>query len=70
MVRRAFEKVEKEFESFDYRPLVDPLKRTGSAWPVALYVLGMAIVTSVSVLVATETAHQEIHDEIKEEISQ
>ncbi|HJQ70906.1 MAG TPA: MFS transporter [Blastocatellia bacterium] len=45
------------------------LKRTGSSWPVALYVLGMAIVTTASVLVASETAHQEIHEEIKEHLA-
>jgi MFS transporter, MHS family, shikimate and dehydroshikimate transport protein len=38
------------------------LKRTGSSWPVALYVFGMAVVTTVSVFVATETAHGEIHE--------
>jgi metabolite-proton symporter len=40
------------------------LKRTGSSWPVAVYVLGMAIVTTISVFVATETAHREIHEEV------
>jgi hypothetical protein len=91
MVRRAFEEVEKVYQSFDHRPLIDSqggdshlssvlagglspliatylLKRLG-AWPVALYVLGMAIVTTVSVLVATEPANQEIHEEIKEKIT-
>ena len=40
------------------------LKRTGSSWPIALYVLGMAVVTTVSVFVATETAHHEIHERV------
>jgi MFS family permease len=43
------------------------LKRTGSSWPVALYVFGMAVVTTVSVFAATETAHHEIHERISVE---
>jgi len=36
------------------------LKRTGVSWPIALFVVGMAVVTTVSVFLATETAHGEI----------
>jgi MFS transporter, MHS family, shikimate and dehydroshikimate transport protein len=36
------------------------LKRTGVSWPIALFVVGMAAVTTVSVFLAMETAHGEI----------
>jgi metabolite-proton symporter len=36
------------------------LQRTGVSWPIALFVVGMAAVTTVSVFLATETAHGEI----------
>jgi hypothetical protein len=36
------------------------LKRTGASWPIALFVVGMAAVTTVSVLLAAETAHGQI----------
>ena len=36
------------------------LKRTGVSWPIALFVVGMAAVTTVSVFLASETAHGEI----------
>ncbi len=36
------------------------LKRTGSSWPIALYLVGMATVTTVSVYLATETVHEDI----------
>lgn len=36
------------------------LKRTGSSSPVALFIIGMAAVTTVSVYWAAETAHEEI----------
>jgi len=36
------------------------LKRTGVSWPIALFVVGMAAVTTVSVFLAAETAHGEI----------
>jgi MHS family shikimate/dehydroshikimate transporter-like MFS transporter len=36
------------------------LKRTGASWPIALFVVGMAVVTTVSVFLAAETAHGEI----------
>ena len=38
------------------------LKQTGSASPVALYIILMAVVTTVSVYLATETSHQDITD--------
>src|SRR5262245_36413294 len=40
-------------------PLIatDLLKRTGVSWPIALFVVGMAAVTTVSVFLATETVH-------------
>jgi MHS family shikimate/dehydroshikimate transporter-like MFS transporter len=43
-------------------PLIatDLLRRTGSSWPIALYIIGVAIVTMVSVLLASETAHRDI----------
>lgn len=43
-------------------PLVatDLLRRTGRSWPVALYIVGMALVTTLSVFLAGETAHREI----------
>lgn len=36
------------------------LQRTGVSWPIALFVVGMAAVTTVSVFLAVETAHVEI----------
>ena len=36
------------------------LKRTGRAWPIALYIVGMALVTTVSVFFASETVHSQI----------
>jgi metabolite-proton symporter len=36
------------------------LRRTGVSWPIALFVVGMAAVTTVSVFLAAETAHGEI----------
>ena len=36
------------------------LQRTGGSWPIALFVVGMAAVTTVSVFLAIETAHGEI----------
>jgi MFS transporter, MHS family, shikimate and dehydroshikimate transport protein len=43
-------------------PLIatDLLRRTGRSWPIALYIIGMALVTTVSVFLASETAHEEI----------
>jgi len=41
------------------------LRRTGRSSPIAIFVIGMAIVTTVSVYFATETAHKEIHKEIE-----
>ncbi|HEX5082134.1 MAG TPA: MFS transporter, partial [Blastocatellia bacterium] len=39
------------------------LHRTGASWPIALFVVGMAAVTTVSVFLASETAHSEINIE-------
>jgi hypothetical protein len=39
------------------------LQRTGASWPIALFVVGMAVVTTVSVFLATETAHGEVYTE-------
>jgi MFS transporter, MHS family, shikimate and dehydroshikimate transport protein len=43
-------------------PLIatDLLRRTGSSWPVALYIIGVATLTMVSVFLASETAHKDI----------
>jgi MFS transporter, MHS family, shikimate and dehydroshikimate transport protein len=40
------------------------LHRTGASWPIALFVVGMAAVTTVSVFLASETAHGEITTEL------
>jgi MFS transporter, MHS family, shikimate and dehydroshikimate transport protein len=39
------------------------LKRTDSSWPIALYVIGMATLTIISVLLASETARAGIDSE-------
>jgi metabolite-proton symporter len=39
------------------------LKRTGASWPIAVVVVGMAAVTTISVFLAIETAHVEIDAE-------
>jgi MFS family permease len=39
------------------------LRRTGASWPIALFIVGMAAVTTVSVFLAVETAHEEITTE-------
>jgi MFS family permease len=44
------------------------LQRTGVSWPISLFVVGMAAVTTVSVFLATETAHSEIIAESGAEI--
>ncbi|NOT60569.1 MAG: MHS family MFS transporter [Acidobacteria bacterium] len=36
------------------------LRKYGASWPIALFVVGMAVVTTVSVLWAAETAHSEM----------
>jgi len=36
------------------------LRSTGRSWPIALFVIGMAVVTTLSVWLAAETAHGEI----------
>ena len=33
------------------------LKKTGKSWPISLFIIGMAVITSISVLLASETAH-------------
>jgi MHS family shikimate/dehydroshikimate transporter-like MFS transporter len=38
------------------------LNRAGGAWPVAVYLIALAVVTVVSVLLAPETAHRNISD--------
>jgi metabolite-proton symporter len=40
------------------------LRRTGSSWPIALFVVAMAIVTMISVILAIETSNQEIDTEV------
>lgn len=37
------------------------LQQTGSSWPIALYIIGMAVITTLSVYLASETAHEDIH---------
>lgn len=46
-------------------PLIatDLLRRTGASWPIALFVVGIAAVTTLSVFLAAETLHKEIVDE-------
>jgi hypothetical protein len=36
------------------------LAKIGASWPIALYVIGMAAITTISVYVASETAHKDI----------
>lgn len=36
------------------------LADTGSSWPIALYIIGMAAITTLSVYLASETAHKDI----------
>ena len=38
------------------------LSRTGSYWPIAVYMIGMAFITVVSVFLATETPFAEISE--------
>jgi len=33
------------------------LQRTGSSWPISLFIIGLAAITTVSVWLASETAH-------------
>ncbi len=39
------------------------LRRTGASWPISLFIAGMAMVTTLSVYLAAETAHGEIAGE-------
>jgi metabolite-proton symporter len=41
---------------------VDLLARTGSYWPIAVYMIGMALITVVSVFLATETSFADISE--------
>lgn len=43
-------------------PLIatDLLRRTGRSWPIALYIIGMALLTTLAVFLAGETAHREM----------
>jgi metabolite-proton symporter len=41
------------------------LKRTGSSWPISLFIMGLAAITSISVWLASETAHVDIATESK-----
>ena len=43
------------------------LAATGSYWPIAVYMIGMAMITVVSVFLATETSFGEISDAEPEE---
>ena len=45
-------------------PLIatDLLRRTGKSWPIALYVVAMGAITTISVLLAGETLHKKIED--------
>ncbi|MFN0119135.1 MAG: MFS transporter [Blastocatellia bacterium] len=36
------------------------LRRTGASWPVAMYIIGLALVTALSVFLARETAHHDM----------
>ena len=36
------------------------LRRTGRSWPIALFIIGLATVTTISVYLASETAHVDI----------
>jgi MFS transporter, MHS family, shikimate and dehydroshikimate transport protein len=48
-------------------PLIatDLLRRTGRSWPIALYIIGMSLITTVSVFLASETAHTDITAELE-----
>jgi MHS family shikimate/dehydroshikimate transporter-like MFS transporter len=35
------------------------LRRTGASWPIALYIIGVAAITTISVFLAHETAHRD-----------
>ena len=36
------------------------LRRTGSSWPIAIYIIGISLITTISVFLASETAHKDI----------
>ena len=39
------------------------LQRTGSSSPIAIFIIGLAVITSISVWLASETAHVEMRGE-------
>jgi metabolite-proton symporter len=45
-------------------PLIatDLLRRTGQSWPISLYIVGVALITTLSVFLAGETAHTDLHE--------
>jgi len=43
------------------------LQRTGRSWPIALFIIGLAVLTMIAVYWATETAHGEIATNITEQ---
>ena len=45
------------------------LRRTGSSTPIALYIIGVSVITALSVYLASETAHEDIHAGAGEEKS-
>ncbi|HST22702.1 MAG TPA: MFS transporter [Blastocatellia bacterium] len=45
------------------------LRRTGSSTPIALYIIGVAFITTLSVYLASETAHEDIHTGVSDEKS-
>ena len=45
------------------------LRRTGSSTPIALYIIGVAFITALSVYLASETAHEDIHAGVNDEKS-
>jgi metabolite-proton symporter len=43
------------------------LQRTGRSWPIAVFIIGLAVLTMIAVYWATETAHGEIATKITEQ---
>jgi MFS family permease len=41
------------------------LRRTGSSWPIAVYIIGVSMVTTISVFLATETAPREGEEKLR-----
>jgi metabolite-proton symporter len=44
------------------------LRQTGSSWPIAIYVIGLASITTLAVFLAAETAHAEIGVDAGEQV--